>query len=87
MTDFGSSVLSRDPMSRNASSHSAGDVVVGRGIVAHGMGQATLLLEVVVVPAAQFADGVLGEEFRGAAAVVNSQSVALAPFSQNSKGW
>ena len=45
----------------------AGNVVVGRGVVAHRMGQAALLLQIVIVPAAQFADGVLGEEVRGAA--------------------
>ena len=33
----------------------AGNVVVGRGVVAHRMGQAALLLQIIVVPVAQFA--------------------------------
>ena len=45
----------------------AGHVAVGRAVVAHRMGQAALLLEIVVVPVAQLGDGMLGEEVRRAA--------------------
>ena len=61
-------------------------ILVGRRIIAQRVGQATGLLKVVIVPAQQFGDGVLGEEFRRAAMAVISQAIALTPFSQNSNG-
>ena len=40
--------------------------MVGRGVVTHRVRQASLLLQIIVAPAAQFAHGMLGEEIRGA---------------------
>ena len=67
MTDFGSSDLSWDPIAAERFVPFAGNVVVGRGVVAHRVRQAALLLQIIVAPAAQFAHGMLGEEIGGAA--------------------
>ena len=79
------SLQSCAPIAVNASSHAHGDVAVGRGVIAHRMGQTALLLQIVVGPVSQLAQRMIGEELRRAARVcVSSQIVALAPFSQNS---
>ena len=42
-------------------------VTIALGVIAHRMGQASLLLEIVVAPIAQLGHGVFGEEIGGAA--------------------
>ena len=62
------------------------DVGVRGGVPPQRLGQPPLHLQVVVCPLPQLGDGVRGKKFRVHRRRVISHAVALAPFSQNSKG-